>query len=365
MNIINNEKQLLDVINKNKDKKILIVGAGNYGILLGEYLFSKSIEFEGFLDSNGAIKEVLGKNVYRFSKNYVENRLFFISSNNFRIELERSLQEIGVKSEKIYLFSNKDFMIQGINERVKEFKNIHNGQRCFIIGNGPSLKIDDLNKLKNEYTFGCNGIYKIFSLTEWRPTYYCASDMRMFDYLSNIESAREMLNQAKGGIFFADSSGSKKSNELPAGSIYCKTADSKDIETGEPLFSSDCSKVIYTSGSVTYFMLQLAVYMGFDEIILLGMDCSASQEILRDGTVIKKNIINHMPEIEMNSKEELDIHNKMYRNQPYIFMIDDVFAFYKVTKKYADFNGIKIYNATRGGKLEIFERINLDEVILH
>ena len=35
---------------------------------------------------------------------------------------------------------------------------------------------------------------------------------------------------------------------------------------------------------------------------------------------------------------------------------------YCVVKKYAQEHGIKIQNATRGGKLEIFERVNLDDL---
>ena len=39
-------------------------------------------------------------------------------------------------------------------ERLAALKDIHKGQRCFIMGNGPSLKNTDLSKLRNEITFG-------------------------------------------------------------------------------------------------------------------------------------------------------------------------------------------------------------------
>ncbi len=38
-----------------------------------------------------------------------------------------------------------------------------------------------------------------------------------------------------------------------------------------------------------------------------------------------------------------------------------IYAF-NVAKEYADQNGVKIYNATRGGMLESFERIDLDSL---
>jgi hypothetical protein len=62
---------------------------------------------------------------------------------------------------------------------LKSFKNTHTGKRCFIIGNGPSLKAEDLEQLKNEITFAFNRIYYIFDQTSWRPTYYCAEDNKI------------------------------------------------------------------------------------------------------------------------------------------------------------------------------------------
>ncbi len=62
------------------------------------------------------------------------------------------------------------------SNKLKGYKNIHSGERCFVIGNGPSLTPEDLDKLKNEYSFASNHIYKIFDRTNWRPTYYVSVD---------------------------------------------------------------------------------------------------------------------------------------------------------------------------------------------
>ena len=55
---------------------------------------------------------------------------------------------------------------------VKKFKNKHLGERCFIVGNGPSLKNTKLDLIKNEFSFAMNRISMIFDFTEWRPSYY-------------------------------------------------------------------------------------------------------------------------------------------------------------------------------------------------
>ena len=62
------------------------------------------------------------------------------------------------------------------NCTMRELKDKYKGQRCFVIGNGPSLTAEDLNLLKGEVTFASNRIYKMFEQTDWRPTYYAVFD---------------------------------------------------------------------------------------------------------------------------------------------------------------------------------------------
>ena len=54
------------------------------------------------------------------------------------------------------------YLQSGYSEKIKKLKDNYIGKRCFIIGNGPSLRIEDLNCLKGEYTFAANRIYEIF-----------------------------------------------------------------------------------------------------------------------------------------------------------------------------------------------------------
>lgn len=86
--------------------------------------------------------------------------------------------------------------------------------------------------------------------------------------------------------------------------------------------------------------IQFAFYCGVDEIYLLGVDCNYTTE--------KLYAVDH----GIRDSEK-------YRAQTGRLMIED----FKVIKKYADSIGVKIYNATAGGMLEVFERVNLDDVI--
>ena len=67
---------------------------------------------------------------------------------------------------------NFDKCIYG--KKLKQFKNTHKGETCFIIGNGPSLKVGDLTRIHELGipSFAFNRIFCIFDETPWRPTYY-------------------------------------------------------------------------------------------------------------------------------------------------------------------------------------------------
>lgn len=137
----------------------------------------------------------------------------------------------------------------------------------------------------------------------------------------------------------------------------------KEAECQLPYFSSDCSRRVYTAGTITYEMLQLAVYMGFQEIYLLGMDFSYSVERHNDNSITKNGVCNHMKEIEWEEQKFYKAISKKY-NESYMADIDLQLAGYKAAKEYVDSHGIEIYNATRGGKLEVFPRVNFDDLFI-
>lgn len=231
-----------------------------------------------------------------------------------------------------------------INSSKKKLNKIHNkyfNQRCFIIGNGPSLRVEDLEKLSNEFTFASHRIYKIFNKTTWRPTYYCAQDQALindsFNEINNIDGCVK--------IIAFDKTPQNKINDCLFIKIHCD-----DFYPDLPKFSEDMLNGIYEGFTVTYMCIQLAIYMGFKEIILLGVDHSYSIEIGKDGQVIEnKGIKDYFISDYGVSNDNLP---QTYKSS----------LAYVAAKKYAADHDVKIYNATRGGKLEIFERINFDDI---
>ncbi len=231
---------------------------------------------------------------------------------------------------------------------IQSYKNMYVGKRCFIIGNGPSLTVSDLEKLKNEYTFGSNGIFKIFKKTSWRPTFYVSQDKKVlenyWDEIENLDITAKFIPLWIVGKY-------KNSNRMIFLSLCCK-----DKYPELPDFSEDVSKVIYEGFTVTYSMIQLAIYMGFREIYIIGCDHSYSAEKKADGTVVvNKEVKDHF---SSDYGMEDWSSGKFYLPQ-----LDKSTLAYVAAKKYADAHNIKILNATRGGKLEVFERVSFDEIL--
>ncbi|MBQ5752187.1 MAG: DUF115 domain-containing protein [Bacteroidaceae bacterium] len=222
----------------------------------------------------------------------------------------------------------------GSRRRLRALKNVHSGERCFIIGNGPSLTNEDLIRLmkRGEYTFACNSLIKLFNEIPFRPTYYFAQDNKIIlDNKSEIE--------AYNGTCFIKSHYARR--------YHIKGATYYNMLFPQPIkFSTQIPHVVYSGQTVTYSMMQFAAYMGFKEIYLIGVDCnySAGNSVITAESYFNPKLFNSSrsyaaPEIDTN------------------------LLAYACARKVCDKLGIKVYNATRGGKLELFERANLDAVL--
>lgn len=238
------------------------------------------------------------------------------------------------------------FSYSGKGKDIKNLKNIHLNKRCFIIGNGPSLTAEDLDKLKNEITFAFNRIYYIFDKTDWRPTYYCSEDDK------TIFKSNEEINKLKiENKFFPVNFPWDYKIHFKNAKYYIFKFGDRNVE---PNFSEDIVKGIYWGNTVAYTAIQMAVYMGIKEIYLLGVDHNFSKMVNDKGEiVIDKTARDYFTERYNNDKEDLYIPN-----------IEVSTRAFTAAKKYADDHNIKIFNATRGGKLEVFERVDFDKLII-
>lgn len=321
-----------------KERKYAVYGRNLFSIKVYEWLAEKQEEMPYFIISNDTdeiiytlLQQEFGNKVIfsREIKKIIINKIWITE----KIENEENLQEYECVKEDITDCSIK--MIKYHNKKIEFFKNIHFKERCFIVATGPSLQIEDLNILKknNEICISMNSIWRAFESTEWRPLYYVADDYRV------MRDERQVLNYMKEGFSFIGDTYEPFCNEKHPDNIMIHHASFGEYNDEIYPFSDDFAQICYVCKTVTYSCLQLAVYMGFSEIYLLGVDYSYAKS--------GESSYGHFhPEEKLTS----------------IGYADEVGKAYLSAQNYTEKNNIKIFNATRGGYLEIFERVDFDSL---
>lgn len=233
-------------------------------------------------------------------------------------------------------------------KQLQSLKRKYSGKRCFIIGNGPSLRAEDLNRLKNEYTFAFNRIYYIFDQTDWRPTFYCTQDDKIA-----TSSVDEINSKIKTPFIFAPIN-LKWYYGIDLHTNYFFNQLRAEAETKCPEFSEDISSWIGVGNTVAYTAMQLAAYMGFTEIYLLGIDHSFHTYQDQKGNIIT----------DPTAKDYFCSDYSNVKESLFVPRLDLSTLSYMAAQKYAETHPVKIYNATRGGKLEVFPRVDFDALFV-
>lgn len=134
----------------------------------------------------------------------------------------------------------------------------HAGERCIIVGNGPSLNRMDLSVLNGETTFGMNRIYMGLKRFGFTPSYYvCVNDLVFDQYAGEIA--------ALPGPKFLSWRNRRRFED---------TTDTAFLRSSAPRqpFATDVCEEIWEGATVTYVALQLAYHMGFRQVVLIGVD---------------------------------------------------------------------------------------------
>lgn len=313
---------------------------------LGKHMIKKTYEYaRGLWSVNKTADEKEYKNI--ISKLPTRSSIFLPTD-----KISRDAQLAGVRKVKDIYERRLDEVyrprLRELREKCKEY------ERCFVIGNGPSLNYTDLSVLKDEVTFAVNGFFlKTFEL-DWLPTYYVVEDHLV------AEDRREWINAFEGPMKL-----------FPVYLAYClNEADDTIFFNHQPRksfphgfdFSTDAADITYTGCTVTFTCLQLAYYLGFKEIYLIGVD--AEYDVPKD---VEQNKSYGVGVLDMKSDDSNHFHpdyfGKGFRwHDP---QVDKMLGAYQEARRVADLSGRRIYNATVGGKLEVFERKSFTNLFPH
>ena len=226
--------------------------------------------------------------------------------------------------------------------RLKALKNIHKGKRAFIIGNGPSLRQTDLSKLRNEFTFGMNRIYLLFPELGFHTTYFVSINDLVIEQFKDEILAQPMPK------FLAWRSHRHFSPQLPITQLPTFIYTSY---TG-PRFSHDVRGRVWEGATVTNVTLQLAFHMGFEKVILIGVDHNFTSKGDANKTVVSQgDDPNHFASNYFGKGAKWQLPD-----------LDTSEVGYSLAREAYRKAGREVIDATVGGKLTIFPKVDFNSL---
>lgn len=241
------------------------------------------------------------------------------------------------------------------------FRGIHQGKRCFILCNGPSIKKQNLLLLKNEIVFSVSSGYHHKDYLTIQPKYHCIPQFSCSKYLRPkdvISWFKEMHAKIGKAELFLDVTQEpliRKNKLFPGRNINYVYSGFFQKENSRKVI--DISKKIPWITTAPVLCMMIAMYMGFKEVYLLGID--------NDFWKIGEYNYFFEPTVLKGKNESADPDGKM-RDPLYCQFL----AFGSLLKQYwlvhniARSNGVKIINATEGGALEEFPRVKFESLFL-
>lgn len=284
----------------------------------------------------------LGCRLEEFDVDSDEYDCMILNVRHNQDDIRNTMMNKSLSYEVIDIYDAEDYEPVFRYPELGRFRNIHKGKRGFVVATGPSLRIEDLNKLHEhgEICISVNKVYRAYDQTPWRADYLGLADPNALDCMISE------LPDIPGEIFVGDSIFHVDTREKISGVNYFHFKEHGFLPH-RPRFTDDFTKGTYWSGTITYdFGLQFAAYLGFSEIYIIGADNDFSKPVADKSNHF---ISNYYDGAEKNIAY-VPYHEK------------EINLAYEQAEIYSRSHGFRIFNATRGGKLEAFERVDFDEL---
>lgn len=221
--------------------------------------------------------------------------------------------------------------------KLASLKNKYTGYRCVVVGNGPSLRTMDLSLLEDEYTFGLNRIYLMFNELGFSTSFLVAVNrfvLQQFNHELYRADSFKILNwrYRDRGIELDD-----QTVFLPP-SPFSNKMNGKIIRGYYPHI-----------GSVTNVALEIAFYLGFSEVILIGVDHNYVEKGLGSKAIVSQSSdVNHFSSDYFGK-------GTIWQLPDYVLMEKG----FRENRKLFNRHDRQIVDATVDGKLDVFTKVEL------
>lgn len=226
--------------------------------------------------------------------------------------------------------------------RLAAFRDKHRGERCVVIANGPSLARMDLRSLAGEVTIGMNRIYLNFAKMGYATTYLAAVNELVLEQYGEEMQALPMPKFVNWN----------QRMTIPAtepGVHYLRLSLNLNDH-----FSQDVTKPICSGGTVTFVALHLAYYMGFRQVILIGLDHRFSSSGVPN-------------QIETRgSMDDRDHFDPRYFPPGSQWQLPDLHRSelaYALARQAFEADGRHVLDATLGGACQVFDKADFNKLI--
>lgn len=223
-------------------------------------------------------------------------------------------------------------------QRLTRLKDSRRGKRAFILGNGPSLARTDVKKLKGEFTFGTNRVFLAFPDWGFSTSYFvCVNDLV-------IEQSGHEIAALSMPKFL--SWRSRRFIRPDPQTIFLNSTYER------PAFARDVRGRLWEGATVTYIALQLAFHIGFDPVILIGVDHAFSSQGRPNAPIISQG-------------RDTDHFDPRYFGQGFRWQLPDLETSeraYHLARKTFEEDGRQILDATIDGQLTVFSKVEYNSL---
>jgi hypothetical protein len=223
---------------------------------------------------------------------------------------------------------------------LEKFRNIHQDEDCFIIGNGPSLNNTDLNLLKDYHVIGLNKINLIFEKYELKLSYHICVNSEVIEQIT--DKIETNVFECPSFISYTRSKGKNFTNK----NVF------RLFSNDDSFFGRDITKPIREGYTVTFVAMQVAFFMGFKNIYLLGVDHNFQQ----------KGSPNELQKLTTDDINHF--HPDYFKGQNWhLADLDGSELSYSIAKYEYNINNRNIMDCTVNGKLKIFKKLDFAKAI--
>lgn len=255
-------------------------------------------------------------------------------------------------------------------KKNKLFKNKYQGKRCFILGNGPSLKYETrLRELEDEIVFTVNQSYRSTIFNEVKSNFHLMMDPLFFELDKSKPEEKEVLDMIikcsenpeiqmifpVNHINYIQNNFSSKRHIYISGKSYLP-----DAFHGK--FDMCCELPRFRN--VIQFAIACAIYMGFSQIIILGCDMTG----LLDNYIKRSpndylEKFSHIYEYTENENKRMKTVHSMYSNEFMLSGFAKMFTDYRILSEWCNKHKVVLLNATQETALDMLKYVNLDDVL--